>query len=83
MQRERINICAISKTQIFPNAPFNPCGFAKYRQNRLYTSGGGVTILIKRGIQHHLIALPALQGEAVCVTLNWLNSGAHNCNVNL
>jgi hypothetical protein len=57
MQRERIDICAVSKTHLtqmyyLTSATLRPIA---------RSSGGGVAILIKRGILHHLLALPGLQ----------------------
>jgi hypothetical protein len=76
MQHGRIDICAVSETLLSPNIPLNICKFATYYRDRFYTGGGGIAALIKRGIQLHLIALPALQGnEPVGVTLYLARQG--------
>jgi hypothetical protein len=60
LQRERIDMCAINEMSPLPNVAFILCNFVTYRQDRTDACGRGVTVLVKRSIQHHSLSLPVL-----------------------
>lgn len=53
------DVCLLSETFLKPHLKFKLANLSTYRIDR-DTHGGGVAILVRRGIEHHEIVLPAL-----------------------
>ena len=69
-----IDVAVITETFLKPNIPLRVAGFSCYRADRLARPGGGVAILIRNSINHHVIN-PACTNnlENVAIKINNTN----------
>jgi exonuclease III len=71
LSQHGVDICLLSETFLNAGEPFRLANYVCHRTERP-TAGGGTAILVRRGIVHHSLPVPALthlEATAVQVTL--------------